>query len=86
MKCEAQRVFSRNFARETGCGDEEPFCILGVWLRRCRDFDNAEAHRDFKDTISVAERRAYAEEHGWPLVEAVPKAKARPAKRRRRSD
>ena len=85
-KCEAQRVFSRNFASETGCGDEEPFCILGVWLRRGEFLANATAHKAVKATISVEERRAYAEEHGWPLVEPVPKAEARPAKKRRKSD
>ena len=77
-KCEAQRAFSEAYGRETGCGVEEPFCCLGVWLRRAGDFGTAETHRKLKYNISVEERRAYAREHGWPLAEPVePKRKRR---------
>ena len=85
-KCEAQRSFSHDFAMETGCGGEEPFCLLGVWLRRGKGLVNAQVHKDLKATISVEERRDYAREHGWPLVPPVPKAKARPRKKQRKTD
>ena len=70
--CEAQRSFSNYFARKSGCGVEEPFCCLGVWLRRAREFDTAEKHKALKQQISVQEMRAFAVEHDWPLTDPDP--------------
>ena len=70
--CEAQRSFSNYFARKSGCGVEEPFCCLGVWLRRAGEFDTAEEHKALKPLISVQEMRAYAVEHDWPLTDPDP--------------
>ena len=72
IKCEAQRSFSNDFARRSGCGAEEPFLCPGVWLRWAREFGTAEEHKAFKEQISVEEMRAYAVEHDWPLTDPDP--------------
>ena len=81
-KCEAQRAFSARFAERIGCGAEEPFCFLGVWLRRAAEFTTAGKHKEFRERISVEEERAYALEHGWPLT--APKAPAARTRRRKK--
>ena len=44
--CKAQRAYSDKYARASRLGIEEPFCFLGVWLKRGRELKAAEEHQD----------------------------------------
>ena len=55
---------SERLARETGLGDQEALCFLGVWLKAGPRFTTEKDHKAFRKKIQAAGVRAYADALG----------------------
>ena len=60
QKCETSRVESR----KRGAWPDEPLCLLGLWLSRRAEFDNAVEHMALRWNLSEAEVMAYGDPLG----------------------